>query len=238
MTAPRTYIRYIHTHTYTYTCVVKRKKFPPAKSGRVAVRVNFCQRAGKSFDDETRLFRARVRIIRVRDVAGTRLFTPQRNGIFMCLASTVGSAITKSVWYHRLPDAKPSRLARNLQRGHGEFPLWLTRGFYFTYRSCNLCLRSFLYLVGPTRCDATFQILFLSTIKRKRDREKKRKKKRAGKRGARERLTEIFRRIPGRIRSFRENSSPRIVYFVETWEPRWRKRLYVARLRLDRAGMP
>lgn len=42
----------IYTHTYTYTCVVKRKKFLPAKSGRVAVRVNFCQRAGKSFDDE------------------------------------------------------------------------------------------------------------------------------------------------------------------------------------------
>jgi len=38
-------------------------------------------------------------------------------------------------------------------------------------------------------------------------------------------------------RSFCENSNPRAVYFVKTWEARWRKRLYVAQLQPDRAGM-
>lgn len=40
-------------------------------------------------------------------------------------------------------------------------------------------------------------------------------------------------------RSFRENFNSLTVYFVETWEARWRKRLYVARnSRPDRTGAP
>lgn len=95
---------------------MKRKKFPPAKSGRVAVRVNFSVESWReSFDDEIERdavgcvpsFRVR-RIIRVRDVV-RKLVSSRRNGTeYLCERAGMSVPQLRNPFDTiRLPDAKP-----------------------------------------------------------------------------------------------------------------------------------
>lgn len=194
MTASHTHTHILYTHARIYS-LVERKKFRPTKSGRVAVRVNVYQ-SGKSFDNEMRLFRARVRIIRVRDI--TRLFTQQQNAAERNIYVRASSR-SRNYEIRLIPspsgcrtvvsNAEPTEKARR-----GSFVTDLRILVYVSFMQSVCSLFSLFRRTNAMWHRALFR--FCS-----KEWEGQRKKERSRERRARERqLTEIFRRIPGCIR--------------------------------------